>query len=267
MRKLNINPLSFTSIPISMWLDETQTKLADGTGFIYKYCNKYYLITNWHNVTGLNPINKKPIGKHGGCPDVILLSLLKQNKQIIQWKTFSVNLYENNNADWYIHPVHKENVDVVAIELEVTENFDGIFNPINSIPFHNFNLEIADDVFILGFPYTLSGGGRLPIWKKGSIATEPDVDYDKLPKILVDTASKSGMSGSPVIYKRVGIHGADNANLNSSVIFGEIQGFVGIYSGRVVGESNIDAQLGIVWKKEVIEEIIKGKIKDTFNFR
>jgi len=38
-----------------------------------------------------------------------------------------------------------------------------------------------------------------------------------------------------------------------------IEGFVGIYSGRIVNESEGKAQLGIVWKKKVIEEILTGK--------
>jgi hypothetical protein len=39
---------------------------------------------------------------------------------------------------------------------------------------------------------------------------------------------------------------------------GEGELFLGVYSGRL-GEDEFKAQLGIVWKKEVIEEIITGK--------
>ncbi len=58
----------------------------------------------------------------------------------------------------------------------------------------------------------------------------------------------------------------ENSKITFNSIIGTIQGFVGIYSGRIVGESEFDAQLGIVWKKLVIEEIIKGGIKDDKSY-
>lgn len=265
-REIQIDEISYVSIPISMYFDETNQKLASGTGFIYDYKEKAYLITNWHNVTGLNPITKKQIGNHGGVPDTIVMSLLIQDRLILKWENFDVKLYSDNKADWFIHPIHKENVDVIAIELELPENFKGILKPINKVLFDEFNLRIADDVFILGYPYSLKGGGQFPIWKRGSVATEPEIDYEKLPKFFVDTASKPGMSGSPVIFRRFGIHGTEDGTLKVNSTIGEIRGFVGIYSGRVTGESQLDAQLGIVWKKRVIEEIIDGDLKDSHKY-
>jgi hypothetical protein len=52
--------------------------------------------------------------------------------------------------------------------------------------------------------------------------------------------------------------------INDSII-GEIQNFVGIYSGRYTGDTQFDAQLGIVWKKSVIDEIIDGDMIDEIN--
>jgi hypothetical protein len=246
-----------------MYFDETRQKLASATGFVYERKEKLYLITNWHNVTGINPITKKHISNHGGIPDVMVLTLLKQIKPHIEWDNFAFNLYdEDGKADWLVHPVHKELVDVVAIELEFDKDFKGIFKPINKLKFDKFDLEVSDDIFILGFPYGLNGGGYFPIWKRGSVATEPDINYEGLPKILVDTASRTGMSGSPVIFKRDGIHGAEDGKLKSDTVIGTIQDFVGIYSGRIPGETEFEAQLGIVWKKIVIDEIIDGNIKD-----
>jgi len=266
-KKIEIDDLSYTSIPITMYFDETRQNLASGTGVIYERNEKFYLITNWHNVTGLNPITKEHLGNNGGIPDVIVLTLQTQKKPFIKWDNFTFNLYdENKNADWYVHPKHKELVDVVAIELEIDESFKGIFHPINNIKFDDFKLEISDDVFILGFPYKIKGGGQFPIWKKGSIATEPDIDFERLPKMFIDTASRPGMSGSPVIFRRTGIHQFTNEQKKPDFILGRIQGFVGIYSGRVIGKTELDAQLGIVWKKEVIDEITDGNTKDEKTF-
>jgi len=263
-KKVNIDQLSYTSIPITMYFDETQQKLASGTGFTYERNDKLYLITNWHNVTGLHPITKELIGKHGGIPDVLVLTLMTQEKPHIKWENFPINLYDKDKrADWFVHPEHKELVDVVAIEIEYDGDFKGIFNPINTIKFDEFKLEVSDDIFILGFPYELKGGGYFPIWKRGSIASEPDIDFEKLPKMFVDTASRPGMSGSPVIFRRNGIHGTDNGKLKRESLIGTIQNFVGIYSGRILGKTELEAQLGIVWKRKVIDEIIDGNTKDT----
>lgn len=254
------DPLSSVTIPITLAFN--QTILAKATAFIYQFQSKFYLITNWHNVTGLNPFTKMPLGANAGIPNILHFELQSNKSSVLEWMPFSVDLYNDNCADWLIHPVHKENVDVVAIELEVPENFMGFIRPINTVNFDTFKLEVADDVFILGYPFSLNGGGRFPIWKRGSIATEPEIDYDGLPKIFVDTATRSGMSGSPVIFRRQGIHTANNdGKLTLDTVIGRIQGFVGIYSGRI-GKSDLDAQLGIVWKKEVIEEIIIGNYKE-----
>ena len=53
--------LSDTSLPLAMFLDQTKVQLASGTCFIYRYEDEFFLITNWHNVTGLNPANKPKI--------------------------------------------------------------------------------------------------------------------------------------------------------------------------------------------------------------
>ncbi len=266
MKTVGIDPLSYSAIPIALKLKETDAILAFGTAFIYEFESKFYLITNWHNVTGINPITGKQAGNHGGIPDLLEFKLQIEKSPNIKWKSFQLNLYENNESDWFVHPEHKQQVDVVAMELEIPENFLGIIRPINKNSFDDYKLEISDDVFVLGFPYQSKGLGSFPIWKKGSIATEPDLDVKYLPLIYIDTANRSGMSGAPVIYRRTGIHGGLNNVITPNMKIGRIQGFVGIYSGRIMGKSELEAQLGMVWKKEVIEDIIKGRLKEKRNF-
>jgi hypothetical protein len=43
-----------------------------------------------------------------------------------------------------------------------------------------------------------------------------------------------------------------------SEVIGRIRNFMGIYSGQI-GKDELKAQLGIVWKARVIEEIIDAK--------
>ncbi len=261
MKKAHLDQLSTVTIPISMILKATRNKLGSATAFVYDKNDKHYLITNWHCMTGINPITKEPISNHAGIPDELNILLRVREDNGLRWKSFNINLYKEDKAIWLVHPIYKEKVDVVAIEIQMDVKTEVILKPINSIVFDTLKMDVADDIFILGYPFELKGIGQLPIWKKGSIATEPDLDYEELPKILVDTASRPGMSGSPVIFRRTGIHNlSKGGGLTTNTIIGQIQGFVGIYSGRLRGDSPIDAQLGIVWKKQVIDEIIEGNV-------
>ena len=264
-KKVKIDPISYSSIPVEMVFSKTNQTLATGTAFIYESNNKNYLITNWHNVTGLNPLTMEALGNHGGVPDLLCFKLQTQKEPSIKWETFKISLYDNENrAVWLVHPNLRERVDVIAIQIP--EDVIGIIRPINKIRFDEFELRVSDEVFVLGFPYSITGGGALPIWKRGSIASEPDIDYENLPKFYIDTASRPGMSGSPVIFRRFGINGTEDGVLRISSTIGEIRGFVGIYSGRITGTSQFEAQLGVVWKKEVIEQIIDGKLRDSKTF-
>lgn len=262
--KANIDKLSYTAIPLKILSDQTDSQtektLGTATGFIYEYKEKYYLITNWHVVTGLN--NETSV-----YPNLIEFPLQSNTKLFIQWKRYKVNLYADQEMgvpNWFVHPEFKEKVDVVALKIDIPKEI--LVHPISRIEFDQTKPTIADDIYILGFPYRYTGGGNFPIWKRGSIASEPDIDLEGLPKILVDTASRSGMSGAPVIYRRRGIHNLDDdGQLTNESVIGEIQGFIGIYSGRLKADSDpydLRAQLGIVWKARVIEEIILGNIRD-----
>jgi len=229
--KASIDKLSYTAIPLKILSDQTDSQtektLGTATGFIYEYQEKYYLITNWHVVTGLN--NETNV-----CPNLIEFPLQSSTKPFIRWKRYKVNLYADQEMgvpNWFVHPEFKEKVDVVALKIDIPKEI--LVHPINGIEFDQIKPAIADDIYILGFPYSYTGGGNFPIWKRGSIASEPDIDLDGLPKILVDTASRSGMSGAPVIYRRRGIHNLNDGRLTDESVFGEIQGFIGIYSGRL----------------------------------
>ncbi len=266
IRPATIDPVSYCSLPIRLNVLETQTTLATATGFLYKSGGSYFLITNWHNLTGVNPETRKRLGLFATSPTSIELPLLDQTKPYIKWKRVFASLYDSaQRPKWLIHPIHKEVVDVVALELGTADKGSPI-KALNECDFDDIKPRVADEVFILGFPHSLNSGGNFPLWKRGSIASEPDVDLDKLPKMLVDTASRPGMSGSPVIYRRQGIHGLVKGAATDETLIGEIQNFCGVYSGRINTKTELDSRLGVVWKASVIKEIIDGGQKDNKHY-
>ncbi len=256
----SLDKLSYVAIPLEI-LSQTGKKLSVCTGFIFCKNDKYYLITNWHCFTGKNPETGNPLNGDFILPAKVRISFHKTKKPCISWESYDFDLIDDSSApEWFVHPKYNRMVDVVALEIKIPK--DIFVHAINQQDLDDYSPMIADDVFILGFPYNLKGGGKFPIWKKASIATEPGINYNNKPQILVDTASRKGMSGAPVIFRRDGVHGLVNGQFTMDSMIGEVQDFLGIYSGRYKGDTEFEAQLGVVWKKTVIDEIIAESMVD-----
>lgn len=232
--------------------------LAHGTGFIYRKGDAYFLITNWHNVSGKHPDTGKHLSDHLGEPNVICTHFRAHDRPGDSHKEI-IPLYSDENMQepiWKEHPMHGQRVDVVAIPLPEDMSVKYKLFPINDFQFDSeYKERVADEAFIVGYPFDELTYISLPIWKKASIASEPDVNLRQLPMMHVDTATRSGLSGSPVIMQRTGVHSVVNGVFNTDSSFGRIRNFIGIYSGRI-GEDELKAQLGIVWKSRVIDEIL-----------
>jgi len=90
----------------------------------------------------------------------------------------------------------------------------------------------SDFVNVIGFPFGWTGGGALGIWVQGAIATEPEVDYDGLPRFLIDSRTRMGQSGSPVtIYKRSGW--VTLVDRGPYMVHNPLTLLLGIYSSRL----------------------------------
>jgi hypothetical protein len=108
----------------------------------------------------------------------------------------------------------------------------------------------------VGFPFSHTGWGFTGIWTTGTIATELEVDWEDRPTFLVDARTRTGQSGSPVIfYSRGG--NVVLADGRVALASGIIEIFLGVYSGRL----NSDSDLGTVWKPRVIAEIVSGGVR------
>ena len=91
------------------------------------------------------------------------------------------------------------------------------------------------------------------IWSTGYIASEPDTDYNLLPCFLIDCRARPGQSGSIVIARFLP---GDVVKFKGDMYQAknEMTHFLGIYSGRINSESD----LGIVWKMEVLRNIVNA---------
>lgn len=114
-------------------------------------------------------------------------------------------------------------------------------------------------VSVIGFPFGISTsqepGGRTAVWTTGYVASDPSINFRDLPCFMIDARTRSGQSGSPVIAIRIF---ASTVTLGSGIV--KVLGqppevrLVGVYSGRIGG----DTDLGVVWKLETLQEILRG---------
>lgn len=108
----------------------------------------------------------------------------------------------------------------------------------------------TDRVYVLGYPATAKEYSvTMPIWTTGSVANE--VNSGREERFLIDSRTREGQSGSPVISYRRETYIDGNGSLGGTLP--EEARLLGIYSGRTDKESDI----GSVWWGWEIEHIHK----------
>ncbi|MFC1491673.1 trypsin-like peptidase domain-containing protein [Nitrospinota bacterium] len=253
MARIGIDEYSGAALPIQMIFEKAV--IATGTAFVMTHDEQPHLVTNWHNVTGMNPLTGEHISTTAAEPDKFR-TWLPVEGNLGAWKTIEIPVVEVDGTPlWREHPDFGRNVDVAAIPFDCPDGLT--FYPVNKMgQKSDMKVSVGHDIYILGFPFSLSPIGAFPVWKRGSIATEPELDIDKLPKFMVDTASRPGMSGSPVIQRSWGSYLSDDGSMGMGT--GTFTKFLGIYSGRIGAEDELKAQLGIVWRAEAITQILRS---------
>lgn len=242
----DIDTYSFAAKPLEMTF--AGNTLAHGTGFVWRANQQAFLITCWHNVTGKNPTAMRHLSCHAGEPDEVTVQLDLPAVRPGTRAPFTLQLRgADDNPLWLQHSM-APGVDVVALPLPPLPG--AVLHPINEMPNNEGTVPVGIDAYILGYPFGISVS-TLPIWKRASVASEPSIPIGGQPCFYVDTASREGMSGSPVI-------------LRHRYAIGPPTTFIGIYSGRVGADDELKVQLGIVWRAEVIDQIIsKGRPGST----
>lgn len=246
-----MNYLTKCSVFIELYLDE-QTERPGGIGTAFFYLTKYndcFLITNWHCVTGINPETNEHMSRNGVVnPKIMDVHFLKKGS-INEWIVKRIPLLDDNDKRLYLEHPKGQIIDVVAIKLDKFDDVD-LFNIWEGTYSEEFNKDITDSCSIIGFPKGISTGGKFPIWKTGSLASEMELNHDGKPMFLIDASTREGMSGSPVYCTKNNI-----ATFGSQFMVGPglLLNFVGVYAGRI-GD---DIEIGRVFKGICVEEIIQ----------
>jgi hypothetical protein len=245
----NIAQPSVQSLLIEMQVNGTA--LSTGTAFVAVTPKGPHLITNRHNVTGRHQESGAPLSSTGGLPtDLVIVH--NRKGQLGQWVPRAESLYVNGTPRWREHPVLGAQADFVALPLtDLTDVELYPYDPANPGP--PIFVGPADIVSVIGFPFGITAGGAFGVWATGFLASEPEVDYNGLPVVLIDCRSRQGQSGSPVIAHRSGGMVAMSDG-GSAAFAGPVWKLLGIYSGRI----NAQSDLGIVWKALAINQLVQA---------
>ncbi len=251
---ITVDPFSCIPLHVQAFFDDTP--LGDGTGFTVLKGDQRYLITNWHIVSGRDPVTRSSISKDAGIPNRLVVWLHVDGK-FGHWNTVQIPLVNDSNNPLWIEREHQASghmVDVVALPVPTSAGA-AFFDLDLGLKDVDVLITPSEPVSIVGFPHGRSSAGKLAIWKTGHVATDLEIDFEQKPVFLIDATTKPGMSGSPVLARRPG---SRPTSIGLTIGGGTVTRFLGIYSGRVSDQpaDKDNWNLGMVWKVSAIEDLL-----------
>ncbi|WP_164766185.1 MULTISPECIES: trypsin-like peptidase domain-containing protein [unclassified Mesorhizobium] len=284
------SPLSYITTKIETYFNDQA--ISSATGFILHLATNYFLITNWHVLSGRNPIDNACLSPTAAIPNRIKFHVALSKKRIIKgreheslfFKPMDVWLFKRNEPIWIDSKGNDNQNDFAAILIDsyvpelksrghslrsiaggkVTMKRGASPPETGPVPVSDvshFYPAVGSEVFVLGYPKGISAGGVFPIWKRASIASEPQTSLTLGGKeyptaFYIDAMTKSGMSGSPVVYlgeKGDRLFSDDGVQVE---LKDDEPLMVGVYAGRDgVSKDEHELSLGRVWKTEAVERM------------
>jgi trypsin-like peptidase len=251
-----LDQFTLTTVPLEQYFNNT--RLGHGTGFVWKARDQHYLVTNWHIFSMRDFFTGRNLEPHAGRPN-ILRTLFNIETGSFARQRWDIQIRDDDDTPlWLVHPNRRVDIAVLPLPPKAPEVTIGLY-PLNVLANTKLRVEIGMEVFILGYPFKIELPAY-PVWKRGSIASEPQLIGPTTPYMLVDTASRPGMSGAPVIRRSWTNHMVEPGVV--ALVDTPLNKFIGVYSGRVPTDHPHEAQIGLVWDGSFIDEIIAGNVKD-----
>lgn len=266
-----VDHLSLATTPILLYQDDKI--VSQGTGFYYarkhdENLSVLYLITNYHVLTGSSPTEtKEPIGNN------IVFQFHTSKDNTGEVRNVKFPLFTKSGKSTWITSSSYPTADLAVIPILPSFYQGAIVNAI-SAEWTKSSLKVrpSSKVTLIGYPYGFyDEKNALPIWKTGSIASEPEANFGGIPNFLVDVSAFPGMSGSPVFAISYGMYETEEG----ATTVGGARKFLGIYSSMQMLEENKyleeipqekrpgikttkSLELGHVWKADLILETVES---------
>jgi hypothetical protein len=264
--------LSFCCTPIELLSkDGRDDVLSTASGFYWRYQGRAYLITNWHVLSGRHPFTGSVLSSTGYIPSRFAffgtqIEIEAGNVAISRMRMIATLGPHFESVLSRPPSVAGRSVDLCAMLIPdglvfgkdpSRKGFPGAHLGtcfINEATGNRVVTQAGDDCFILGYPLRNYAGSMPPIWKRGSIASDVLIGVGDKPMFLIDAATTSGMSGSPIV-RRVGTFAADNRDIGAIQQF-YAQEFIGVYAGRLQSADLIATNIGYAWYQTLLPEVV-----------
>ncbi|WP_428339850.1 trypsin-like peptidase domain-containing protein [Mycobacterium sp.] len=287
---IQISRESLCSLPIRMyWFPDganmagleglpTGRPLGDGTAFLYRYDGNVYLVTAGHNFSGRHAENDQ-LGSRGVAPTHIRIGLRSplppgghNLREPFSIKRLLLPIVDaDDNPLWLEHPHYGRRVDIAVLPFDVTDPTVQIeayeAEPTKPPTATDPRMRPTEDLFVVGFPYGLQTGIDLPLWIRGTIASEPAFYWrsdlgQELPLFLVDSRTREGQSGAPVIFFRPPNTLFLSEQQQLSYTKGSQSKLLGVYSGRAFAKDDTgSSDLGFCWRISEVRTICTKQVR------
>jgi hypothetical protein len=256
-------PPSVMSLPVVAYRrtldpDRAPIKLDQATGFLVRHEERLYLITNWHVLTGRNPVTGDSLGGSASLPEYVEVSFPVILGGDLCWTVQRLDLYDTHTgkARWLVHPYAPPmdgGTDVVALPIDAEP--PSVYAHRLEDALDARELSPGAELSIVGYPFGVKS--HASVWSRATVASEPRHGFNNDPVYLVDARSRPGQSGSPVVARdsRLPI---DERGKSPTVSWT----LAGVYSGRV----DTELDLGRVWWPVVIREVLQHMQPDRLSF-
>lgn len=268
-----VEHLSLITTPVILLNGERE--VSQGTGFYFAKkvqeepeAHVIFLVTNHHALTGHPPEEDKP-----PKGDNIIFYMHREQDNPGAIKHIRFPLFTRAQKPIWLNSESSPEADIAIIPVPGSLLSDAYVSGISEAwTTGDVKIRPTSTVTLIGYPYGYYDKTNfLPVWKTGSIASEPDVDFDGKPLFLVDISAFPGMSGSPVFAIA---HGAYEM-ADGSMTVGHVQKFLGIFASmplirenkyleEITSESKLgftleqSLELGHIWKVRLITEILNN---------
>lgn len=265
-----IDHLSLSTTPI--FLKNNDAIVSQGTGFIYVREREneqvLFLVTNYHVLTGSSPEKKEP--PKGNNIEWFFHEDKDDSSKI---KPICFPLFNQEGKPIWITSTSHPYADLAVIPIPITLAQGCDIRCISEKWYSESDILVRPTTpgTLVGYPYGFyDRRNSLPVWKTGSIASEPEVDFDGKPYFLLDISAFPGMSGSPAFAVTYGAY----ESTSGAAKVGGVRKFLGIYASmqmlnkqmyleqlvqsdpRLGVKDQESLQLGHVWKASLIIDLI-----------